>query len=80
MQENTICAPDARTDPLTRELTASYFEPKGTVSLLDHIVHHELRPVGILCCESRGRRRGWSQADRDDLLEHVTLASFETRI
>ncbi len=80
VEENTICAPDARTHPVTRELTEPYFLPNGIISLLDFIVHHDFRPVGIICCENRGGLRDWSQEDRDYLRSLAMLASFRTRM
>lgn len=80
IEENIVCAPDARTHPVTQELTAAYFAPNGIVSLLDFIVHHDFHPVGIICCESRTQRRDWSESDRAYLRSLAALASFKTRI
>ncbi|MFT5049146.1 MAG: GAF domain-containing protein [Chlamydiales bacterium] len=80
VEETTVCAPVATEHPMTRELAEPYFEPNGILSLLDFIVHHDFKPAGIICCESRSKRRDWSQADRDYLLRLATIASFNTRI
>ena len=80
VQENTVCAPDARTDRITQELSEPYFVPNDVVSLLDFVVHHDFRPVGVICCESKRVRREWSEQDRRYLLKLATLASFQTRI
>jgi GAF domain-containing protein len=79
VEETLVCAPNVYTHPLTLELTESYFEPNGILSLLDFIVHHDFVPVGIICCENRRKRRSWSEEDRRYLLTLATLASFKIR-
>ena len=79
LEESTISASVAATHPMTRELAESDLKPKGIVSLLDFIVHHDFHPVGIICCENRAARRDWSEDDRRYLMRLATLASFKTR-
>jgi len=80
IEETLVCAPDARTHRVTKELTESYFEPNGIISLLDFIVHQDYSPVGIICCESRSKRRDWTEKDQRYLLALATLASFHNRL
>ncbi len=50
-----IAAPDARTDPRTREFTDGYLVPLGITSMMEVPVH----PNGVLCHEHVGERRTW---------------------
>lgn len=62
-QELVIAADDARNDPRTREISASYLEPMGVLSLLDVPVRAFGRYVGVLCHESFDRKREWTRED-----------------
>ncbi len=77
LEETTISAPDARTHPMTRELTEAYFVPNEIISLLDFIMHSNLKPVGVICCESKRKRRNWSEEDRQYILSLAAYASFQ---
>ncbi|MCE9593564.1 MAG: PAS domain S-box protein [Planctomycetes bacterium] len=50
-QERVIAAGEARSDPRTRELGASYLEPLGLAALLDAPVRVFGRAVGVVCHE-----------------------------
>jgi two-component system cell cycle sensor histidine kinase/response regulator CckA len=61
-----ICADDARTHPLTRELSEHYLKPLGITSMLDAPIYHGGRVVGVVCHEHVGEtRRSWTPADMD---------------
>jgi signal transduction histidine kinase len=60
-ENRVIAAHDARTDPRTRELRASYLEPRTIWSMLDVPIWHQGRPYGVLCHEHVGRARPWSR-------------------
>ena len=62
-QELVIAAEDARNDPRTREISASYLEPLGVHSLLDVPVRAFGRYVGVLCHEHFGSKRAWTRED-----------------
>jgi diguanylate cyclase len=62
-QELVIAAEDARNDPRTRELSASYLEPMDVHSLLDVPVRAFGRYVGVLCHEQFGSKRAWTRED-----------------
>jgi EAL domain-containing protein (putative c-di-GMP-specific phosphodiesterase class I)/GGDEF domain-containing protein len=62
-QELVIAADDARKDPRTRELAASYLEPLDVHSMLDVPVRAFGRYVGVLCHEQFGSPRAWTRED-----------------
>lgn len=62
-QALVIAADDARNDPRTRELSASYLEPLDVHSLLDVPVRAFGRYVGVLCHEQFGNTRAWTRED-----------------
>ncbi len=54
-----VVAPDAATDPRTREFAGHYLEAHGIVSMLDAGIWHEGKARGVVCLESVGERRAW---------------------
>ena len=61
-----ICADDARSHPLTRELREYYLDPLGITSMLDAPIYHGGAVVGVVCHEHIGTpRRSWTSADMD---------------
>jgi predicted signal transduction protein with EAL and GGDEF domain len=62
-QELVIAADDARNDPRTCELSASYLEPVGVYSILDVPVRAFGRHVGVLCHEQFDHKREWTRED-----------------
>lgn len=76
VEYNYISAPEARTNPATRELTEDYLEPNGILSLLDFILHENFKPIGVICCENRSCIRDWSEADKSYLRSIASLISF----
>lgn len=59
-QGRAVDAVDARHDPRTRELRASYLEPLGIFSLLDAPIRQGGRVVGVICHEQVGEIRRWT--------------------
>jgi len=80
LEETTICAPNACTHPVTKELAEVYFKPNRIESLLDFIVHKNFKPVGVICCESKNIRRDWSAADVAYLRKLATYTSFRATV
>jgi signal transduction histidine kinase len=64
-EHRIIAAEDARTDPATSELTASYLEPFGITSMLDAPIIRNGRVIGVVCHEHVGPQRKFSQKDLD---------------
>ncbi|HVK75811.1 MAG TPA: GAF domain-containing sensor histidine kinase [Kofleriaceae bacterium] len=59
-EKRVIAASDARTDPVTRELTDGYLRPLGISSMLDAPVFRAGDMVGVVCFEHVGRAREWT--------------------
>ena len=64
-QRRVIAAEDARTHPLTAELSASYLKPSGITSILDAPILRDGHVIGVVCHEHIGPARAWSQKDLD---------------
>lgn len=79
LTENVIIAPDARSHPVTKELTEPYFLQHDIYSLLDFVIHDNFKPSGVICCENAGARRDWSYDDVSSLRQVSTLISFYFR-
>ena len=85
-----VVAPDAATDPRTKEFAGHYLAAHGIVSMLDAGIWHEGKARGVLCLESVGERRVW-QSDEQQFagsvadiaaatLVHDQLRSMEARV
>ena len=61
----TIAAPDARTDPRTREFAAGYCVPLGIGSMLDAAIWQHGDVAGVVCFEHIGSQRHWSSEETD---------------
>jgi PAS domain S-box-containing protein len=59
-----IAAEDARSDPRTREFTATYLEPLGIAAMLDAPVQVAGKLAGVLCLEHIGSPRRWTPGER----------------
>ncbi|MEZ4401644.1 MAG: ATP-binding protein [Kofleriaceae bacterium] len=55
-----LAAHDARTDPMTCELTDHYLVPLGITSMLDAPVFRAGELIGVICFEHVGPARTWS--------------------
>jgi len=62
-QELVVAAEDARNDPRTQELSATYLEQVGVYSILDVPVRAFGRHVGVLCHEQFDEKREWTRED-----------------
>lgn len=60
LEERTLPAHDAHTDPSTFEFSASYLTPLGITSMLDAPVRRHGKMIGVICHEHVGPRRHWS--------------------
>ncbi|MBA3540421.1 MAG: diguanylate cyclase [Deltaproteobacteria bacterium] len=76
LEEVTIAAHDAHTDPSTSEFSASYLTPLGIGALLDAPIRTGLRLVGVLCHEHIGPARVWSPSEQKDAAFLASLASL----
>jgi len=76
LQEETIAADDAHTDPTTSEFSASYLTPLGIGAMLDAPIRTGMRLVGVLCHEHVGTARGWGIGERKDAAFLASLASL----
>ncbi len=61
--DELVVASDARTHPLTRELTEAYLRPLGIASMLDAPIQQGGRTVGVLCLENGPGLRHWSAGE-----------------
>ncbi|HEX6900299.1 MAG TPA: ATP-binding protein [Thermoanaerobaculia bacterium] len=79
--ERTIAAHDARSDPRTREFTASYLNPLGIVSMLDAPIRAGGRMIGVVCHEHVGVPRQWTEDEQrfaGSIADAASLAFEET--
>jgi len=75
IEETYVSAPDSQNQLFTRELAKDYLIPNNIKSILDFILHEDLAPVGVICCENRNETRNWSEADKRHLRIVATLIS-----
>ncbi|HET6229389.1 MAG TPA: PAS domain S-box protein, partial [Longimicrobiaceae bacterium] len=76
-ESRALAAEDARTDPRTRELAATYLEPLGIGAMLDVPVWRDGTLAGVVCHEHVGPPRAWADDERRfaaDLADVVTIA------
>jgi diguanylate cyclase (GGDEF)-like protein len=76
LEEETIAADDAHTDPRTSEFSVSYLTPLRIGALLDAPIRTGRRLVGVLCHEHIGPARPWSGGERKDAAFLASLASL----
>ncbi|HVK84511.1 MAG TPA: diguanylate cyclase [Kofleriaceae bacterium] len=76
LEEETIAANDAHTDPRTSEFSASYLRPLGIGAMLDAPIRTGLRLVGVLCHEHIGPARAWGVGEQKDAAFLASLASL----
>jgi len=55
----SIVAHDAASDPRTSSMAGSYLHPLGISSMLDAVIRHAGRVVGVICHEHVGPPRRW---------------------
>jgi GAF domain-containing protein len=76
VEHELIVASDARNHSATRCFNEAYFEPNDIHSLLDFILHKDFAPVGVICCESKGKQVDWTDEDIDNIRMVATMISF----
>jgi PAS domain S-box-containing protein len=79
--ERTIAAHDARTDPRTREFTATYLNPLGITSMLDAPIRVSGQMAGVVCHEHVGPVRQWTEDEQSfagSIADAVSLACEES--
>jgi GAF domain-containing protein len=59
-----IVAPEAATDPRTREFASGYLDRLGIVSMMDAGIWHEGRAQGVVCLEAIGEPRDWTSDEQ----------------
>ncbi|HJQ96743.1 MAG TPA: PAS domain-containing protein [Candidatus Polarisedimenticolaceae bacterium] len=75
--DRSIAAGDARHDPVTRSLAASYLEPEGIHAMLDVPIRWHGELIGVVCHEHRGGVRAFTLEERDfaaSIADFVALA------
>lgn len=63
VQDISIAADDVYSNPKTKELCKDYFEPNNIKSLLDFIIYAKNKPFSVVCCETVGEKRCWTDED-----------------
>jgi diguanylate cyclase (GGDEF)-like protein len=76
LEEETIAAADAHTDPRTAEFSIPYLTPLGIGAMLDAPIRTGLRLVGVLCHEHVGGARAWGVGEQKDAAFLASLASL----
>src|SRR5262249_42060580 len=62
-KQRAIAADDARTHEVTRDFTPNYLEPLDIYSILDAPIFQGGEVAGVVCHETVGHRRKWTQED-----------------
>ncbi len=60
LEERTLPAHDAHSDPATHEFSECYLKPLGIMSMLDAPIRVGGKMIGVLCCEQVKTMRQWS--------------------
>jgi len=71
--DRVIAAPDAATDPRTRELRDSYLSPLGIGAMLDVPLRKDSATVGVLCAEHVGDARNWTVDEQNFAISVANL-------
>lgn len=71
-----VKANDAREHLQTACFKELYFKPNNIYSLLDYILHHNFKPIGVICCESVGRQYDWTDEDVESLRRIARASSL----
>ncbi len=72
-RERVIAAPDARTDPRTREFRASYLEPLNICAMLDVPLRRGSDVIGVFCVEHVGGQRTWTVDEQNFAISTANL-------
>lgn len=76
IENELLVAHDAHSHSMTRCFKDNYLQPNQIFSLLDFILHKNGRPMGIICCESKGRPAQWKAADQENLRMLAVMISY----
>jgi hypothetical protein len=76
INNEVIKASDAREHPQTACFKDQYFKLNNIYSLLDFILHHDFKPIGIICCESVGKIYQWTEDDVKSLRRIANASSL----
>jgi PAS domain S-box-containing protein len=79
-EDRTVAASYARTDPRTREFTASYLVPNDIHSLLDAPIRAGSKVVGIICHEHGGAPREWTLDEQNFASSMADLISISIEV
>lgn len=64
LEERTLPAHDAMSDPATCEFSEVYLKPLNILSMLDAPIRVDGKMIGVICCESVGGRRDWNISEQ----------------
>ncbi len=79
-ERQVIASSDARTDPCTEELAASYLVPEGICSKLDVVISRQGDTVGILSFEHQELPRRWQVDERGFAISCADMISMMLEI
>lgn len=65
LEKNMIISNDVISDVILSELRENYFRPYNIRSMMDVVIRHKGRVIGVLCCENQLVEKKW---DSDDLM------------
>lgn len=71
-----LSASDARHHASTQCFNEDYFKTYDIYSLLDFIFHRNFTPLGIICCESTGKKVTWSDEDKNIIRRTASIVSM----
>jgi PAS domain S-box-containing protein len=79
--QQAIAAVDAKTDPRTRELSASYLMPLNISSMLNIPITHQGRLAGVISLEHKNKPRNWMLDEQSfaSYLAQMTALAMEAR-
>lgn len=80
INNEVVKADNAREHPQTACFKALYFKPNNIYSMLDFILHHDFKPIGVICCESVGRPYEWTEEDEQSLRRIARSSSLYFRL
>lgn len=79
LAQQVLVAADARNHPSTQCFNEAYFLPNDIHSLLDYVLIKDARPLGVICCETIGKKHQWLDSDVATLrrIANITAIFFE---
>jgi transcriptional regulator with GAF, ATPase, and Fis domain len=76
LNERTIAADDANTDPRTSAFSKPYLQPLGIMSMLDVPIWGNSKMIGVLCNEHTMTKRTWKIEEEDFAYNMAGLAAL----